>query len=42
MKLIKVPGMKRLVRALEWKEARPIVEKTIKKHKKFYRALAEV
>ena len=40
--LIKIPGKKRPVKALTWKEAKPIVEKTIKENKKFFDELAEL
>lgn len=42
VELITVPGKKRPVRALTWKEAKPIVERTIKENKKFFEELAEM
>ena len=42
VELIKIPGKKRPVRALTWKEAKPIVEKSIKENKKFFDELAEL
>jgi len=42
VELIKILGKKRPVRALTWKEAKPIVEKSIKENKKFFDELAEL
>lgn len=42
VELIKIPGKKRPVRALTWKEAKPLVERTIKENKKFFEELAEL
>ena len=42
VELIKIPGKKRPVRALTWKEAKPIVERTIKENKEFFDELAEL
>ena len=41
-KLMKIPGKKRPIRVLTWKEAKPIVERTIKENKKFFDELAEL
>jgi hypothetical protein len=40
--LIKIPGKKRPVRAITWKEARPIVEWIIRKNKKFFEELTSL
>ena len=39
---IKILGRKKPVRALTWKEAKPLVDKTIKEDKKFFEELAEL
>ncbi len=40
--LIKIPGRKRPVRAITWREARPIVERIIKENKKFFEELTSL
>ncbi len=42
MKLIKIPGKKRPVRAITWKEAKPIVERIIRENKKFFEELKDL
>ena len=42
MKLVKMMGINRPVRLIEWKDIEKIVERDIKKHKKFYDRLAKM
>ena len=42
MKLIMVPGMKRPVRAAEWKDAEKVVKKILKEERKFLSIMANL
>jgi hypothetical protein len=42
MRLVKVAWQKRPLRAAEWKDVEKIVNRHLKKYKKFYEELAEL
>ena len=42
MKMLKVPGKRKPVRAAEWKDAKEIVQRIVKEERKFLSRMANV